>query len=127
MEIVWLEPVYADLRTNQPLLDRYAANAATLGRHVSRPAEAGIEVIGSTDMGNISHLIPSIHPMIKMAPPGVSIHDREFADHATSASGDEAILDGAKALAMTVADAWLVPATLDEARTAFEAGTAAQS
>ena len=125
MEIVWLEPVYADLRTNQPLLDRYAANAATLGRHVSRPGEAGVEVVGSSDMGNVSHRIPSIHPMIKIAPLGVSIHDPEFADHAVSASGDEAILDGAKAMAMTVADAWLLPATLEDARKAFEAGPAA--
>ena len=120
MEATWLDPVYADLRTNQPLIDRYAANAATLGRTPAPPGEAGTEVVGSTDMGNVSHLVPSIHPMIKIAPRGVSIHDEEFADHAVAASGDEAVLDGAKAMAMTVADLWLEPVAVEMARVAFE-------
>ena len=57
---------------------------------------------GSTDMGNISHRMPSIHPMIACAPPNVVIHN-EFAKWAGSEKGDK-VLDGAKAMAMTAID-----------------------
>jgi len=63
--------------------------------------------VGSTDMGNVSHAVPSIHPMIAVAPPGVSIHTPEFALHAAGEAGDRAVLDGAKALVATVLDRWL--------------------
>jgi metal-dependent amidase/aminoacylase/carboxypeptidase family protein len=59
---------------------------------------------GSTDMGNVSHRVPSIHPMIAVAPPHVSIHNAEFTKWAGSEAGDRAVLDGAKALAMTALD-----------------------
>ena len=62
--------------------------------------------MGSTDMGNISHLVPSIHPMIKVAPDGVPIHSVEFARWAAAEEGDRAVIDGAKAMAMTVVDLW---------------------
>ncbi|HXX46608.1 MAG TPA: M20 family peptidase, partial [Myxococcota bacterium] len=61
-------------------------------------------VQGSTDMGNVSHRVPSIHPMIASAPLNVSIHNPEFAKWAASELGDRAVLDGAKALAMTALD-----------------------
>jgi metal-dependent amidase/aminoacylase/carboxypeptidase family protein len=59
---------------------------------------------GSTDMGNVSHEFPSIHPMIAAAPMNVSIHNRAFADYAGGEMGDLAALDGAKSLAMTTLD-----------------------
>ena len=58
-------PEYSDLRTNGPMADLYAANAERLGRQPSRPRNG---VVGSTDMGNVSYLVPSIHPMIKVSP-----------------------------------------------------------
>ena len=64
-------------------------------------------VVGSTDMGNVSYLVPSIHPMIAAAPSGLPIHTPEFASHARAESGDRAVVDGAVALAWTVADLWL--------------------
>ena len=75
----------------------------------------------STDMGNVSYVVPSIHPMIAVAPEGVSIHTPEFAVHAAGPAGDAAVLDGAKAMAMTVADLWLAPDALASARAAFAA------
>jgi hypothetical protein len=72
-------------------------------------------------MGNISHLVPSIHPMIAAAPPTVAIHTEDFASYASGAEGDQAVLDGARALAMTVVDCWADPAVLPAARAAFEA------
>jgi amidohydrolase len=120
MDHTWLEPPYADLRGNQPLCDLYAGNAARLGRTVLVP-DAENEVVGSTDMGNVSYAVPSIHPMLAVAPEGISIHTPEFAVHAAGPAGDRAVLDGAKAMAMTVADLWLAPDALADARAAFEA------
>jgi hypothetical protein len=52
----------------------------------------------------VSQRVPSIHPMIACSPPNVSIHNAEFAKWAASELGDRAVLDGAKALAMTALD-----------------------
>ncbi len=119
MELDWQEPVYADMRDNLPIVDLYAANAGTLGRRVSDP-DAGFSVVGSTDMGNVSYVVPSIHPMIAVSPPNISIHTPEFADYARGAAGDAAVLDGAKAMAMTIADLWLRPEALEAASAAFD-------
>jgi hypothetical protein len=68
-------------------------------------------------MGNISYLVPSIHPMIKVAADGVAIHTVDFAEWARSADGDKAVLDGAKSMAMTIVDLW-TSADLRDATTA---------
>ncbi|GIR34884.1 MAG: hypothetical protein CM15mP49_02690 [Actinomycetota bacterium] len=60
------------------------------------------KVVGSTDMGNVSYIVPSIHPMIGVAPHGVPIHTPDFANYARSEAGDKAVIDGAKIMAMTV-------------------------
>jgi amidohydrolase len=109
-------PEYSDLRTNAPMADLYRANSERVGR---QPRHADNGVVGSTDMGNVSYLVPSIHPMIKVAPSGVAIHTKDFARWAQAPEGDQAVLDGAKAMAMTVADLWLRPDVLDAARRAF--------
>ena len=107
-------PIYADMVNSQVMLEFYARNAAAAGRVVSEP-RSSYAVVGSTDMGNVSHAVPSIHPMIKVAPDDVAIHTPEFALYAKSQSGDQAVLDGAKMMAMTVADLWLEPDALDRA------------
>lgn len=107
-------PIYADMINNQVMLDFYSDNAVATGRVLSEP-RSSFAVVGSTDMGNVSHALPSIHPMIKVAPDHVPIHTPEFAHYAKSPSGDQAVLDGAKIMAMTVADLWLDPDALDRA------------
>ncbi len=77
-------------------------------------------MVGSTDMGNVSYEVPSIHPMIKVSPAHISIHTPEFAGYARGPEGDQAVLDGAKALAMTIADLWLRPEALEAAVEAFK-------
>jgi amidohydrolase len=114
----WQDPIYADMRDNEPLIDLYADNLAPLGRTPLVPGD-GAAVVGSTDMGNVSYAVPSMHPMIAVAPPHVAIHTPEFETYAGSPSGDQAVLDGAKAMAMTIADLWLRPAALDQVRAAF--------
>jgi amidohydrolase len=102
----WQDVTYADMIDNGPLVASYVHNAARLGRTVTDPSITGHAVVGSTDMGNVSYLVPSIHPMIQVAPDGVPIHTKDFATYARSESGDRAVLDGAKAMAMTVVDLW---------------------
>jgi amidohydrolase len=102
----WQGVTYADMIDNGPMVSSYVANAARLGRSVADPRAVGRAVVGSTDMGNVSYLVPSIHPMIKVADDGVAIHTTDFAEWARSEQGDKAVLDGAKAMAMTVIDLW---------------------
>ena len=118
MDVEWKDLVYADMRDNVPMIDLYALNATALGRIPEDPT-ASLAVVGSTDMGNVSYVVPSIHPMIKVAPAHISIHTPEFAEYAGGPRGDEAVLDGAKALAMTIADLWLQPGALEAATEAF--------
>jgi amidohydrolase len=115
---------YADMIDNPVLLSLYAGNVAALGRPAEQP-DAQNRVVGSTDMGNVSYLVPSIHPMIQVAPRGVSIHSHEFTRHAGSAAGDEAVLLGAKAMAMTIADLWVDRALVDQATASFDAAVTA--
>ena len=70
-------------------------------------------------MGNISYLVPSIHPMVQVAPAGVPIHTVEFATWAASADGDRAVIDAAKSMAMTVVDLWCAEGMIDAAQRAL--------
>jgi amidohydrolase len=120
IEIEWQDPAYADMVDNRTMLDLYKANAASTGRTLIDPSAGGGEqVVGSTDMGNVSYVVPSIHPMIKVAPAHLSIHTPEFAEYTASADGDQAVIDGAKAMAMTVADLWMQPDVLARAKAEF--------
>ena len=105
----WIGAAYADMVTNNTMGTMYAHNALRLGRTVTDPRQGGHRVVGSTDMGNVSHLVPSIHPMIASAPTGTSIHTKQFAQFARSPLADKAVLDGAKAMAMTAIDFWTSP------------------
>jgi amidohydrolase len=100
----WGEVDYLDMNTCWPLAEAYKANAEALGREFFPWDKLPASVAGSTDMGNVSWRVPSIHPMIAAAPPHCTIHNAEFAKWAGSDMGDRAALDGAKALAMTALD-----------------------
>jgi len=103
-DIQWAKADYLDMKTSWPIADAYEANARTLGRDFFPLSKMPSGSAGSTDMGNVSHRVPSIHPMIASAPPSVVIHNPEFAKWAGSEMGDKACIDGAKSLAMTAID-----------------------
>ena len=119
MSTDWQLHTYADMIDNGPMVASYVANASRVGRTVGDPAALGRSVVGSTDMGNVSYLVPSIHPMVKVAPDGVPIHTVEFASWALSSVGDRAVIDGAKSMAMTVIDLWCEAGLMDKVRAAF--------
>lgn len=118
----WVDSPYADMVTNNNLAAMYVANAGALGRNVLVPGRNGHRVVGSTDMGNVSHLVPSIHPMIASAPRGTSIHTLDFARESITTTADRAVVDGAKAMAMTAIDFW-TSSQLRESVAAEFAGT----
>ena len=120
VEINWANVDYLDLNTNWPLAELFQKHAESLGREFIPYEEAVKFGAGSTDMGNVSHRLPSIHPMLAVAPPNVVIHNPEFAKWAASEKGDAAVIDGAKALALTAADFLLSTELQKRAKTAYE-------
>jgi metal-dependent amidase/aminoacylase/carboxypeptidase family protein len=120
-EIKWGNTDYLDMKTNWPVADAFMKNAEALGREFFPVKEIPAGFAGSTDMGNISHRVPSIHPMLAVAPAGVIIHNAEFAKWAASDKGDHAVIDGAKALAFTALDVMSDRGLLDTMKNDFEA------
>lgn len=105
VELLWDPSPYSlPIRFNQPLTARWAVRQAELGRTVLTTAVVPSELAASTDFGNISARVPSIHPVIRVSPPSVSLHTLEFADYAQGPDGDLAVRDGADGLALTAAD-----------------------
>ncbi len=120
VEVNWAGVDYLDLNTNWPLAGRFRHHAEQLGRSFVEHEQALKFGAGSTDMGNVSYRLPSIHPMLAVAPPNVVIHNPEFAQWARSEKGDAAVIDGAKALAQTAADYLLSPELQRQSAEAFE-------
>jgi len=95
---------YTDMVVDPLLADVYAANSDALGRPMGRSAELDLLKTGSTDMANVSHELPSLHPMLDIhCAPHVN-HQRDFAAATILEPGNKAIRDGALAMAWTVVD-----------------------
>ena len=105
--------------TNQPMAAAFLENARALGREPG-PRRAG-ETSGSTDMGNISSLVPSIHPFFSISDERVPWHSRDFAAAARTPRALETMHVAAKALAFTVIDLLARPDLLKQAKAAFAA------
>ncbi|MGA9349453.1 MAG: M20 family metallopeptidase [Anaerolineae bacterium] len=112
---------YANMIPNTVLADLFDANLAALGREVQLPEPN--ERMGSTDMGNVSHVVPALHPYVTIAPDEVAGHSPQFRAASASPEGYAGLLDAAKALAMTAIDLFsnpdLVDAAWEEHRTRF--------
>jgi amidohydrolase len=117
LEYRWGERYYAPLRTNQTLAETFAKNLEALG-HRPQPPEARYG-FGSTDMGNVSQMVPSIHPFLAIASTRVSTHSVEFLSAAASETGHQGLIDAAKAMAMTATDLLATPETLAKVREEF--------
>ncbi len=122
LELRWGAADYLDIRFNEPLAESFQRNAESLGREFFPVDKLPSSLQGSTDMGNVSHRVPSIHPMLAAAPIHCTIHNPEFAKWAGSEMGESAAIDGAKALAMTALDFLSDPDLRQRARLIFEAG-----
>ncbi len=123
VEIEWDElPATLPVRANAALAGRWGVRLAGRGREVLPRGVVPDLLAGSTDFGNVSYRVPSLHPMIAVADPQVSLHTREFAAAAASPAGDRAVLDGAAGLALVALDYLADP----ELRAAVDAEFAAE-
>ncbi len=109
---------YKNMIPNRAIAARYAAHSATLG---TPSPEAPLDApAGSTDMGDVSHAIPAIHPVFQAAPRGAARpHENAFVAHADSEYGYAAMLRAGKALAMTAYDLLAEPELLKAAKEEF--------
>ena len=117
LEYQWGKVLYAPLRNNLTLAELFRQNMKPLGREMPLASSGRV---GSTDMGNVSQIVPGIHPTIAVAPEEVVIHSPEFAEAAASEAGIKGMLDAAKALAMTVVDLIASPETVTKVKEEFD-------
>ncbi|WP_369182680.1 amidohydrolase [Streptomyces sp. Y1] len=94
------EPDYLDMRSDPGLLALWRANAAALGR--PEPVERA--PFACTDMGNVSHAVPAIHPVLDISGGACAPHEAAFAEAAIGAEAERALLDGAVGMAWTAVD-----------------------
>lgn len=96
---------YAEMRHDPDLARAYRNNAEVLGRVFEAPGAGNGRPAASSDMGNISQVVPSIHPAIGINSWPAVNHQAEFAAHCVSDEADRAVIEGASALAWTAIDA----------------------
>ncbi|HEX9495143.1 MAG TPA: M20 family metallopeptidase [Candidatus Limnocylindria bacterium] len=109
---------YENMVPSRPLAERWAAHMRALGQAVQVTLDD--ERMGSTDMGNISQILPAIHPYIGIAPEGTPGHSTAFRDAAATPAAHESALHAAKALALVAIEVLTDPALLERARAEFE-------
>jgi amidohydrolase len=114
---------YDNTVPNPTIADVMARNMAALGRPVIEPAPD--ERMGSTDMGDISQILPAVHAYFAIVPESIANHTVEFAAAAASPAGDAAVLDGAATLAMTAAELLADPSLIAQAGADFDRQLAA--
>jgi amidohydrolase len=109
---------YENMMPNPKMADLVDANMAALGIKVRLPSPG--ERMGSSDMGNVSQVVPALHPYITIGPEELMGHTVEFREAAGSAVGHESMINAAKLMAMTAVDLLAVPANMVEAKRAFQ-------
>ena len=109
--------VHEPMKANPTMADLFRRNL----EYIDFPEDPddGQAGYGSTDCGNVSQRLPTIHPYIRISPDGVPGHSREFAEWARSPLARAGMVAGAKALALTALDLLAAPATLARARADF--------
>ncbi len=97
-----IKPSYQSRLMNEAMGETFLKNLETLGEPIiPTPEDRGA---GSSDIGNVSHFVPAIHPYISICDSSVAGHSLEFTVAAASAKGHAAMVTAAKALAMTAID-----------------------
>jgi amidohydrolase len=110
LELVADDRPYAEVVHDRDLAACYRRNAEALGRRFPDLGGLADRFAGSTDMGNVSQVVPSIHPTIGIDSLPAVNHQPEFAAHCVTAAAERALLDAAVALAWTALDCATDPA-----------------
>lgn len=118
-------PTYAASIPNMTLVRRYHENLLQLGVEVEEPSESARKILRgeraySTDYGWVSREIPSGTIFISLGPPGTSLHTKAAVEATRSRGADEAMLTGAKAMAMTGVDFLMKPELVEAAKEELE-------
>jgi amidohydrolase len=113
----WADVRYAPMLNNMVLARLFRKNMQSLGCPI--PLGDTGKWSGSSDVGNVSRLLPTIQPMVAIAPHDVLIHSSRFAEAAATGDALHILLDAAKAMAMTAADLLAGPETLAAVRAEF--------
>ncbi len=113
----WADVRYAAMLNNVTLAKLFRKNMQALGHSIPL-GDSGI-FGGSSDVGNVSQLVPTIQPMVRIASKKVLIHSPGFAKAAGKEESLRVILIAAKAMAMTAADLLASPETLAAVRAEF--------
>jgi amidohydrolase len=119
LTVILHDMVYEPLKRNQTLLNLFAANMRDAGLVESEPAA---DRLGSSDVGNVSQVLPTIQPMVAIAPAGTAIHSREFVDAAIKPMAHAGMLAAAKTMALTAYDLLADPARIRAAKEEFARG-----
>jgi amidohydrolase len=118
-------PRYDARWPNPTLVELFKENLIALGLEVEMAK--GNERLGSSDIGNVSQVIPTIHPYLAIAPDNVGGHTVEFREAAASPAGHQGLINAVKALAMTAVGLLVEPENVKAAWRAFEQQKASQS
>eukprot|EP00058_Branchiostoma_floridae_P014398 XP_002599886.1 hypothetical protein BRAFLDRAFT_58112 [Branchiostoma floridae] len=110
---------YSNLIQNNTLATLYERNAEALGVTNCSDKSVTGAISGSTDMGNVTHVVPGIHPMFAL-PTDASIHSRHFTEEAGTREAQPYALNQAKALAMTAIDVICQSQLMDTIREEFK-------
>lgn len=112
-QIAETEPAYHELTPDKWLADTFRAEMTRLGRTpVAEEVEAALP-LGSTDMGNVTQVMPGIHPIVGIDAEGASVHQPSFTAAAAGPSADRAVVEGAIMLARTVVSLAETPSERD--------------
>lgn len=104
-EIRTVSPTYTELTPDAWLTETYRSEIVGMGREpIARELE-GSRPLGSTDMGNVTNVLPGIHPVIGIGSEGAVTHQPAFAAASVNSSADRAVVEGAIAVARTAARA----------------------
>lgn len=104
MKIIGGDKPYAEMRHDDTIAAFYRRNSEELGRPFPDLGEWETRPTGSTDMGNVSLAVPSIHPMIGINSLPAVNHQPEFTAHCITPDADKALEDGALSMAWTCID-----------------------
>ena len=116
LKVTQHDSVYEPMRSSRVLLDLFEANMATVGLVEGDPIP---DRKGSSDVGNVSQVVPTIQPMIGIAPEGMAIHTREFAEAAIQPLARRGMIAAAKTMALTTYDLLAHPAHIKAAKEEF--------
>ncbi len=112
-----IKPSYQSRKMNKAMGEAFTRNLEAIGEPMTDlPEGSG----GSSDIGNVSQVVPAIHPYISISDRSVAGHSKEFAEASVSDRGHDAMLNAAKALAMTAIDLYTDSEMMNRVKEEFQ-------